>query len=123
MGPVRWGLVASGCRGSQPGPQPAAFVAERPGFVNKKWPPRSHRLGPLLLHLPRTLDCSLHLLSAELEAPIMRTNRWISSPFLNFAKDILCNRSLSKVFLVIQIGWQIFTRKKIFLFGKNLSQI
>lgn len=70
---VLQGLAASGCRGgSLPGPQPAAFVAEKPGFASKKWPPRNRRPGLSLLRLPRILDCSLHLLSAELEVPIMR---------------------------------------------------
>ena len=61
--------AASGCRVSLPEPLQAAFEARRLGFAGRIWLQHNRTPGPELLHLLRTLSCSLHLLSDEPEAP------------------------------------------------------
>lgn len=66
-------LAPSGCRESQLEQLQVAFVAETPGFEGKKQLQHNRKLGPSLLHWLRTLGCSLHQLSDELEAPAFIT--------------------------------------------------
>lgn len=63
------GLAASGCRGSLSEPPRAAFATVKPGLEGMIWLQHNHKQGLSLLHLPRILNCSQHLLFDELEAP------------------------------------------------------
>lgn len=73
LGPSEWlawlAPAASGRRVSLLEPLLAAFVAVRPGFAGKIWLQHTRKQGLSLLRLPRKLDCSLRLPSAEPEAP------------------------------------------------------
>lgn len=67
---LRLGLAASGYKGSLLEQLRAASLTERLGLVSTILPLRTRTRGLSSSRLPHKLDCSLRLLSGELEAPI-----------------------------------------------------